>query len=84
MLNHVHSLVQPIAPYKLSEILKTWKGYSAREANKLLSRTGTFWLAESFDRIMRSEEDLNSTIDYVVSNPERAGLSDWKWVWKAN
>jgi len=44
MANHVHLLIGPkIAPDRL---LKSLKGSTAREANKLLGRTGEPFLAE--------------------------------------
>jgi hypothetical protein len=46
MANHVHVLLLPlVAP---SRLLKSLKGYTAREANRLLGRTGEpFWQRES-------------------------------------
>src|SRR5207248_3445738 len=47
--NPVHLLVWPrVSP---SRFLQTLKGYTAREANRLLGRTGQpFWQAESYDQ----------------------------------
>src|SRR4051812_35464763 len=52
MANHVHLLVLPrVSP---SRFLQTLKGYTAREANRLLGRTGRpFWQAESYDHAVR-------------------------------
>src|SRR5580692_8710350 len=48
MANHVHVLVTPLV--SPSKLLQSVKGYSAREANKLLERTGQpFWQTESYD-----------------------------------
>jgi hypothetical protein len=38
MPNHVHVVVRPRAGHSLSQILHTWKGYSAIQANRLLGR----------------------------------------------
>jgi REP element-mobilizing transposase RayT len=81
MPNHVHAVVQPIEGFSLSSILHSWKSYTANKANKLLGRSGTFWQRECLDRLMRSEEDLNATVSYVYSNPDKAGLVDWGWRW---
>jgi len=80
MPNHVHVVVQPLGNHKLGEILKSWKSYTAHKANKLLGRTGRFWLPENFDRLIRSEEHLLKVIEYVFQNPRQAGLRDWEWV----
>ena len=52
MSNHVHILVSPTV--RLSTIPKAIKGFTAREANKILKRTGkTFWQDECFYRFCR-------------------------------
>ncbi len=59
MSNHVHAVIQPHPGWTLSRILQSWKGFSAREANHLLSRTGqSFWQTESYDHLIRNDEDL--------------------------
>ncbi|HEX2831400.1 MAG TPA: transposase [Thermoanaerobaculia bacterium] len=79
MPNHVHAIVTPFDGWPLAGIVRSWKGYSARMANRLLQRDGAFWQREYFDRIIRDEKDLAGCIAYVVENPVKAGLRDWKW-----
>ena len=84
MPNHVHvvfTLKQ--SARALNKIMKSIKGYSARESNKILSRRGTFWQDESYDHIVRDEKELERIIYYVLNNPVKAGLvDDWeKWEW---
>jgi hypothetical protein len=43
MPNHVHVVFQTLAGNKLSGILHSWKSFSAKEANQILSRSGAFW-----------------------------------------
>lgn len=77
MPNHVHLLVCPLRPHKLSKLLQSWKRHSAREINRKLNRTGqTFWLDENFDHIVRSWEQLERFRRYIQLNPVRAGLRD--------
>ena len=54
--NHVHVLLLPkVAP---SRLLKALKGSTAREANRILGRTGeTFWQAESYDHWVRDDTE---------------------------
>ena len=48
MPNHVHAVVGPVASWTLSKILQSWKGFTAREANRRLGREGhTFWQAQT-------------------------------------
>jgi putative transposase len=74
MPNHVHMVVRLLdeAP-PLVKTLQRLKGYTATQANKLLSRSGTFWQAESYDHIVRKGE-LERIISYVLENPVKAGL----------
>ena len=95
MPNHVHVLLQPkpvadlgegdaVKFISLSNITKRLKGYSAREANKLLGRQGrSFWQTESFDHWPRDEDEFYRIIAYIENNPVKAGLANspehWPW-----
>lgn len=88
MPTHVHLVCTPLEKagdvyYGLSEILHSLKGRTARQANLILNRTGTFWQDESYDHIARDDAELERIIKYVVYNPVKAGLvDDWtKWKW---
>ena len=91
MPNHVHVVVQPFAGRKnkggtpvphteLPDILHSWKSFTAKKANKLLGRSGYFWQAEYYDHLIRDEADFAHAIKYVLENPVKAGLKNWKWV----
>ncbi|MCU1337557.1 MAG: hypothetical protein JWO19_3138 [Bryobacterales bacterium] len=73
MANHVHLLIQPrIAPDRL---LKSLKGATAREANRLLGRTGeSFWQKESYDHWVRNRREFQKIRAYIETNPVKAGL----------
>ena len=79
MPNHIHVVVQPQPGFDLSQILHSWKRYVAREANKTLVREGEFWQPESYDHLIRDDDDLRHAIQYVWGNPEASGLVNWKW-----
>jgi len=81
MPNHVHVIVQPQNGHELPAILKSWKGFITREANRKLSRSGEFWQPEYYDHLIRNEAELAQTAHYVKTNPSQAGLSNWRWVW---
>ena len=51
---------------RISKIMQSIKGYSAREANKILNRKGSFWQSESYDHIVRNEDELEKLIKYVI------------------
>jgi len=79
MPNHVHALVEPLAGHALPDILHSWKSYTAHAINALLGREGPVWQAESFDHLVRSANAFEAQHDYILANPERAGLADWAW-----
>ncbi len=68
MPNHVHVLAETRNDFSLSEILKSWKGFSARKINKVLGIAGTLWQSESFDRILRTETHYLRTLEYIKKN----------------
>jgi len=80
MPNHVHAVVQPLAGNELPEILHSWKSFSSKEANRLLGRSGQFWQPEYYDHLIRDEQDFGRQVEYVLTNPQRAGLENWKWM----
>ncbi|HWN07764.1 MAG TPA: transposase [Pyrinomonadaceae bacterium] len=83
MPNHVHSLLSRFENYELKDILHSLKSYTAHEANKLLHRTGQFWIEDYFDRYMRSQKHFCKTVKYIEDNPVKARLcekpSDWSF-----
>ena len=96
MANHVHVVFAPLAiqPSRepqtnslryntLASIMQSLKGYTARKANQLLGRSGTFWHHESYDHSVRNTSEWQRIITYVLNNPVKAGLiNDWeKWRW---
>jgi REP element-mobilizing transposase RayT len=82
MANHVHLLALPrTAP---SRFLQTLKGYTAREANRLLRRTGQpFWQTESYDHWARDRREEERIKAYIENNPVSAGVvaspEDYPW-----
>ena len=74
--------------YSMTDILRLIKGATARDANKILNRTGAFLQHESYDRVVRDEKELNRIIGYTINNPVKARLvknaEDWKWSYYAN
>src|SRR5258708_6804248 len=72
---------QKITP---SRLLQSLKGATAREANRMLGRTGeTFWQAESYDHWVRDERERGRIMAYIENNPVNAGLvkraEDYCW-----
>jgi REP element-mobilizing transposase RayT len=83
MPNHVHVVCRLLPGQSLSKVLNGWKSFTARKANDILARTGAFWQREYYDRLIRDGDELDRALRYVATNPDRAGLKNWKWVWNA-
>ncbi|HEC33887.1 MAG TPA: hypothetical protein ENI37_04145 [Chloroflexi bacterium] len=90
MPNHVHLVCRPLGKpdgsyHPLSAILHSLKGYTAYRANRELGRKGAFWQDESYDHVVRDEQELNRVITYVLNNPVEAGLvqtwEEWPWAY---
>jgi putative transposase len=92
MPSHIHWLFQPldewcatVPPEKSPReiILHSVLSFSAHECNQLLGRTGRFWQGESYDHCVRNEGELERIIEYIESNPVKAGLcarpGDWSF-----
>jgi menaquinone-specific isochorismate synthase len=81
MPNHVHVVFQTLAQQALPDILHSWKSFTANKANALLRRRGVFWQREYFDHLLRTGAAVDRAVRYVLENPAKAALKDWKWVW---
>jgi putative transposase len=75
MPNHVHVLVQLPSEGDLKPCCKSWKHYTARQINELLTSTGRFWQVESFDHLVRSPEQFEYLRSYIARNGAEAQLS---------
>ena len=73
MPNHVHLLAEFFAGSLLGEVVKSWKSFSAHEANRILGRSGQFWQEDYFDRFIMDTIHFESA-RYIRENPVRAGL----------
>ena len=75
MPNHVHLVIEPRGAHALSDILHSLKSYTTSEANRCLDRHGAFWQHESYDRLIRGQEEFDRCVQYVRDNPVRANLA---------
>jgi REP element-mobilizing transposase RayT len=84
MPNHVHAVLEP-EEMQLSKVMRLLKGRTARTANTLLCREGAFWQDETYDRVIRDNNEFKNIIGYLLNNPVKAGLvlrwTDWPWTY---
>ncbi len=84
MPDHVHVLATPLEQspgqwHPLSPILQSVKYGSALKINRLRGRRGSLWQAESFDRIVRDQNEFDEKANYILGNASRAGLTPDGW-----
>jgi len=82
MANHVHLLITP--HLRVSRLMQSLKRFTAREGNRILGLTGNpFWQDESYDRLVRDEQEFRRIASYIEMNPVRAGLvatpEEFRW-----
>jgi REP-associated tyrosine transposase len=91
MPDHVHLLFTPMRDsegedFGLAEIMGGIKGASAHSLNKLLGRSGRLWNVESYDHVVRLDEGIRQTAEYICRNPVRTGLAasedEYPWLWR--
>jgi len=83
MPNHVHVLVRATT-VPMAAFVKSWKGWTARQCNRLLGRSwASFWADDYWDTYMRDAEQERRTVLYIENNPVKAGLAcgarEWPW-----
>jgi RecG-like helicase/REP element-mobilizing transposase RayT len=95
MPDHLHLLIEPMIEregdsgksvfFSLTKILHSIKSFTANRINTVEHAAGVVWETESFDRVIRSETDLQEKFQYITRNPWDAGVvkpgADYPWVW---
>jgi putative transposase len=81
MPNHVHAMIEQIEGYQLSEVVRSWKSYTAKAINRLQNSSGPVWASDFVDRFVRNERHYANALHYIEENPVKAGLvaraEDW-------
>ncbi len=82
MPNHVHLLATQLVPF--AKWLGPLKGCTAYRANQDLGLRGkAFWQNESYDHVVRTDDEFRRIQRYIELNPVRAGLveraEEFRW-----
>ena len=73
--------------FSLKEIFHSIKSFSANEINKVEKKTTgrPVWENESFDRLMRSDADVEEKFLYICRNPWTENIvradQNYAWIW---
>ena len=57
-----------------AQLIKDWKGFTARRINRVLGRRGKLWQDDYWDRYIRDEAHYRKVVRYIEANPVKAGL----------
>ncbi len=86
MPNHVHWIVEHLSKvWHMGQLLGQVKSFSAKLSNMELGLTGQpYWQNESWDRVIRSQWELEKDIKYTLLNPVVSHLvKNWE-AWEGN
>jgi len=74
MPNHAHAVLAVADESTFPKVMHSWKSFTSTMINRNEVRKGQFWQTESYDHLVRDEEDLIRCCRYVLNNPAKAGL----------
>ena len=90
MTTHVHLVLQPLEEsagnyYSLAQIIHSIKSYTTNKIQRTLNKSGRIWLDETYDRVIRDDNDFYTKMNYIMNNPVKAGLVEtpdkYKWLY---
>ncbi len=81
MPDHVHIIVRPNDGQGLSRVMRKIKGGVSRIINLRRGTSGQLWQPESWDRILRSDHELQQKLQYILLNPVEDGLIEDPWAY---
>ena len=85
MPDHIHCILMLVDPVfheirksdcaTLPQIVKRFKDKSARTINKMLNReNATVWQKGYYERVIRSDRELEKFRSYIITNPRRVSF----------
>jgi len=82
MDDHIHVIVRPRTGHELSGITHSWKSFTANRLQREHARQGALWQDESWDRIIRDEDEFLEKAQYILNNPVKRwpDLQEYSWV----
>ena len=83
MPDHAHMVLRPANGVELSRIMKGSKGATGRKINLMRGMVGNLWQDESWDRVLRNQEEFDEKVEYCMNNAVKKGLvaDAWDYAW---
>ena len=94
MPSHFHWLFRPRDEWVISlgdlankrsprqRIMQSILGYTGQTCNRLRNESGPFWQSESYDHVVRDEDEMERIVDYIELNPVRRGWVTHREHWR--
>ena len=81
--DHWHAIFFPSSPLTISRVMEAIKVSSTLLISGRRAERGLVWQGRFFDRALRTVKEYHEAVDYLHTNPVRAGLAkqaeDWPW-----
>ncbi len=77
MPNHLHILLSPLDSTPITDTFENLKKFMTRKINKVTGRTDKIWQKYHFDTLVRSRQDFDETVMYIIQNPKHLPESDY-------
>jgi putative transposase len=90
MPTHAHVILLPLEEskgnyYSLAQIMHSIKSFTTNKVQKETPKQGKIWLDEGYDRIIRDDNDFFTKMNYIINNPQKAGLvkppGNYEWLY---
>jgi putative transposase len=87
MPDHVHVIYESVPDGTLERVLQALKSASAHRLTGDRRRSAPLWQSETYDHIIRTQEEPLETWKYIEANPVRRGLAEapeayrWSSAW---
>lgn len=78
--NHMHLLVVTHPEWTLEKLLHSWKGFTSKQINLHLKRSGELWQRSYFDRLIRDADHFANCVRYIRRNPVKARLREGEFL----
>jgi REP element-mobilizing transposase RayT len=82
MDDHVHVLLRLNGSVGLDRLLHSWKGFTGRQLAMEGRRLAPVWQQESYDHLVRTEEELEMVSRYIAENPQKRwpDCTSYRWL----
>ena len=83
MNDHAHALLFLHESWELEQVLHSWKSFTVNQMQRKFGRKGRIWQKDSFNRIVRNDEEWLEKQRYIMNNPYKRWpeITSYKWVW---